>query len=88
MNKSPATAATTADTEIADRITTRLNELDISRISLAEKVGLTYTTLRRSLEQHRGDARSLSIRELSKIADVLNVSPSALLPAPFTRDAA
>ncbi len=88
MNNTKAAGATkTTDTEIADRITNGLIVRGIDKKSLAEQIGLSYSTLRRSLEQDRGDRRSLTIRELSKIADVLEVSPAALLPETF-KDAA
>jgi len=88
MNKSPATQPTTADTEIADRITNGLIVRGIDKKSLAEQIGLSYTTLRRRLEQHRNDSQSFNIRELIKIADVLEIKPSALLPPTLTKDAA
>lgn len=76
------------DVEIAGRITHALIIRGIDKKSLAEQVGLSYSTLRRSLEQDRGDRRSLSIRELGKIAKVLDVPASTLLPATITGIAA
>jgi transcriptional regulator with XRE-family HTH domain len=73
-----------ADVEIAGRITNALIVRGIDKKSLAEQVGLSYTTLRRSLEQDRGDCRSLSIRELGRIAKVLDVPASVLLPEALT----
>lgn len=86
-NTKAAGASKTTDTEIADRITNGLIVRGIDKKSLAEQIGLSYSTLRRSLEQERGDRRSLTIREIGKIADILEVSPAALLPETF-REAA
>jgi len=84
MNKSPAAGANqTTDTEIAARITNGLIVRGIDKKSLAEQIGISYSTLRRSLEQERGDRRSLTIREIAKIASILEVHPSALLPSSF-----
>lgn len=86
-NTKAAGASTTTDMEIAARITNGLIVRGIDKKSLAEKIGLSYSTLRRSLEQDRGDRRSLTILEIGKIANILEVSPAALLPETF-KDAA
>ena len=90
MNKSPATEATptTPDSEIADRILTALSDKNLTQEALAQEIGISYSTLRRGLEQHRGDRRSFTILELGKIANTLGVSPAALLPATLTDVAA
>ena len=82
MNNSKAAGATkTADSEIAERILKVLKDnKGLTQEALGREIGISYTTLRRSLEQDRGDRRSFSILELGKIADVLNVHPSVLLP--------
>ena len=87
MNKSPATEAT-PDSEIAARILTVLSDKDLTQEALAQEIGLSYSTLRRSLEQHRGDRRSFTVLELGKIADALNIHPSMILPAALTDVAA
>ena len=87
MNKSPATEAT-PDSEIAARILTVLSDKNLTQEALAQEIGLSYSTLRRSLEQHRGDRRSFTVLELGKIADTLGVAPAALLPATLTDVAA
>jgi DNA-binding Xre family transcriptional regulator len=89
MNNTKAAGADqNADIEIAERITHALIVRGINKKSLAQQIGLSYTTLRRSLEQYRGDNRSLSFRELGRIAEVLEVKPSTLLPESLTEDAA
>lgn len=82
MNKSPAAGATqTVDSEIASNILKALKERGgITQEGLAQELGISYTTLRRSLEQHRNDRRSFSILELGKIADILDIHPSAIFP--------
>ena len=87
MNKSPAAPAT-PDSEIAARILTVLSDKNLTQEALAQEIGLSYSTLRRSLEQHRGDRRSFTVLELGKIADTLGVAPAALLPATLTDVAA
>jgi DNA-binding Xre family transcriptional regulator len=85
MNNAKAAGANQdTDTEIAARITHALIVRGIDKKSLAMRIGLSYSTLRRSLEQDRGDNRSFTFRELVKIAEVLNVQPSTLIPASFT----
>ena len=68
--------ATATDTEIAERISNALIIKHVSVKALAEKTGLTYPTLRRSL----AGERSLTVVEFRKIADAIEVKPSALLP--------
>jgi len=81
MNKSPAAEATrTPDSEIADRILTALSDKDLTQGELAQEIGVSYSTLRRGLEQHRGDRRSFTILELGKIAGALDVRPAAFVP--------
>jgi transcriptional regulator with XRE-family HTH domain len=90
MNKSPAAGATeTVDSEIAERILKALKDKrGFTQEALAQEIGISYTTLRRSLEQHRNDRRSFSILELGKVADILDVHPSTLFQPALTDVAA
>jgi transcriptional regulator with XRE-family HTH domain len=89
MNNSKAAGATRdTDMEIAHRINKARIASEIRKEDLAEKIGISYTSLRRILEQERGDRRSPTTRELSKIAEVLQVKPSILMPEEFKQDAA
>lgn len=89
MNKSPASEATpTPDGDIANRILTALSDKNLTQEALAQEIGISYSTLRRGLEQHRGDRRSFTILELGKIAHALHVSPAELLPAELKQVAA
>lgn len=84
MNNSKAAGATRdVDLEIAHRINKARIASGVAKEHLAERIGISYTTLRRILEQERGDRRSPTTRELSKIAEVLQVPPSTLLPDEF-----
>lgn len=56
----------------------------ISMNALADQTGIPYATLRRSLK----GARALNLLELRAIAAALEVSPSQLLPADLTQEAA
>jgi len=89
MNKSPTTRSTeTVDSEIASNILKAIKDKGgYTQEALAQELGISYTTLRRSLEQHRNDRRSFTILELGKIADILDVHPSTLFP-PALRDVA
>lgn len=88
MDTTTDRADNSADVEIARRITNALIVRGIDKKALAQQVGLSYSTLRRSLDQDRGDRRSLSFRELGKIAEALDVQPFALLPDSLTKIAA
>jgi len=89
MNNSKAAGATRdADSEIARKITNALIVRGIDKKSLAEKIGVSYTTLRRRLEQERGDRQSFTIQQLGMIAEVLEVDTAALLPTNMLHQAA
>lgn len=80
----PINGVPVADTQIADRIRNALIIKNVSVLTLSEETGIAYNTLRRSLKGNR----SLSFKEFGKIAEVLEVQPSALLPAILTGNAA
>lgn len=84
MTTSQAAGAGAADIEIADRITNALILKNINVRSLSDATGIAYPTLRRSLK----GGRSLTFLEFSKIAGVIGVQPSTLLPEAFTGSAA
>ncbi|UVK58434.1 helix-turn-helix DNA binding domain protein [Arthrobacter phage GlobiWarming] len=73
-----------ADSKIAGLIEAALGAADMSMLALSERTGIPYPTLRRSIKA----GRSLTIQELGKIADALEVAPATLLPASLTQDAA
>lgn len=76
MTTTQAAGASAADAEIADRITNALIVKNISARSVSDETGISYPTLRRSLK----GGRSLSFEEFHKIAGVIGVNPSSLLP--------
>jgi transcriptional regulator with XRE-family HTH domain len=80
MSTSQQAAGATADTEIGNRIANALIIRGTNVKALSDVTGISYPTLRRSLT----GGRSLTIRELTSIADAINVSPSALLPDTIT----
>lgn len=84
MSTSQAAGATTADTEIGSRIANALIIRGTNVKALSDVTGISYPTLRRSLT----GGRSLTIRELTSIADAISVPPSALLPDTLTQAAA
>lgn len=88
MDNANSRANKTPDTETADRIMHAMIVKGITLKALERSTGISYTTLRRSLHQHRPDRRSLTVQELGNIANALNVQPSALMPAEFTKAAA
>lgn len=73
-----------ADAEIANRITAAIEANSTSLLAISEETGIAYPTLRRSIKA----GRSLSIREISKISEALNVPASTLLPVELTGEAA
>ena len=81
MNTKKAAGANGADTQIAHQIKNALIVQGTNQKALAEKTQISFSTLRRSLDQNRADRRSLTIQELTKIADALEVPTAALLPA-------
>jgi len=83
MNTTTRHVNNAADSDVADRIMHAMIVKGVTRKALAENTGLSYSKLRRSLEQHRADARSFTVEELRKVAAALNVAPSAILPADF-----
>ncbi|MFS0715520.1 helix-turn-helix transcriptional regulator [Arthrobacter sp. 1P04PC] len=83
MNTTTRHVNNAADADVADRIMHAMIVKGITRKALAENTGLSYSKLRRSLEQHRDDARSFTVEELRKVAGALNVAPSTILPADF-----
>lgn len=76
MTTRNAAANDATDVEIAERITNALVVKKVNVRELSEETGISYPTLRRSLS----GGRSLTFNEFGKIARVLNVQPSALLP--------
>lgn len=85
MNTKKAAGANGADTQIAHQIRNALIVQGINQKELATKTGISFSTLRRSLDQKREDRRSLTIQELTKIAEAIEVPTAALLPASLTQ---
>lgn len=81
MNTKKAAGANGADAQIARQIRNALIVQGINQKDLATKTGISFSTLRRSLDQTREDRRSLTIQELAKIAEAIAVPAAALLPA-------
>ena len=77
MNTSQAAGANTADAEIGARITNAILVKRTNQKALSDAKGIAYATLRRSLT----GGRSLTVREISIIADTLEVPAVTLLPA-------
>ncbi|WP_410007895.1 helix-turn-helix domain-containing protein [Paenarthrobacter sp. JL.01a] len=70
----------TADTEIGSRIANALIVKGTNARALSDATGISYPTLRRSLT----GGRSLTIREIGRIAGALNVPAQILLPPSLT----
>lgn len=83
MNNSEAAGASRDDLHIAHQIRNALIVQGINKTELAVKTGISYSTLRRSLDQTRDDRRSLTINDIGKIAEALEVPPALLLPPSF-----
>jgi transcriptional regulator with XRE-family HTH domain len=79
-----AAGAGEADIAVANRVSNALIVNNITVRSVSDSTGIAYPTLRRSLK----GGRSFTILELVKIADAINVPPSALLPDTLTKGVA
>ena len=88
MNTTAATGANGADVQIAHQIRNALIVQGTNQKELAGKTGISLSTLRRSLDQGRPDRRSLTIQELTRIAEALEIKPAALLPDTLTEQVA
>lgn len=84
MTTSQGAGTSTVDAEIADRITNAMIVKRINQRTLSEETGISYPTLRRSLKGNR----SLTFQEFYRIAAVLALHPSRLVPAELTDAAA
>jgi transcriptional regulator with XRE-family HTH domain len=84
MSTRQAAGATNADTEIGNRITNAIITKGTNQKALSDTTGIAYATLRRSLT----GGRSLTVREITTIADALDIPAVTLLPAALIQDAA
>ena len=84
MTTPPNGATDATDAEIGQRIANALIVRNGNVKALSDQTGISYPTLRRSLT----GGRSLTIREVGRIACALKIHPGALLPASLTEDAA
>ncbi|MEV7472271.1 helix-turn-helix transcriptional regulator [Pseudarthrobacter oxydans] len=84
MSTRQAAGATTADAEIGARITEAIKDKKTDQKALSDSTGIAYATLRRSLT----GGRSLTVREITTIADALNIPAVTLLPVSLLKDAA
>lgn len=84
MSTSPAAGATNADAEIGNRITNAILTKGTNQKALSDSTGIAYATLRRSLT----GGRSLTVREITTIADALDIPPVTLLPTALTQERA
>ena len=88
MNTNQAAGANGVDVQIAHQIRNALIVQGTNQKELAARTKISFSTLRRSLDQNREDRRSLTIQELTKIADALQVPTHALIPAELKAEAA
>ena len=84
MSTRQAAGATTADAEIGARITEAIKDKKTDQKALSDSTGIAYATLRRSLT----GGRSLTVREITTIADALDIPAVTLLPVSLLKDAA
>lgn len=67
--------------EIADKVAASILRAERSKSSVAVAAGIPGTTFNRKINAHV----EFTFSELLRIADVLNVEPSSLVPATFTQ---
>lgn len=87
MNTKKAAGANGADTQIAHQIRNALIVQGTNQKELASKTGISYSSIRRSLDQTREDRRSLTVQEIIAIAQAIQVPTAALMPAELTAQA-
>lgn len=80
MTTSKVQADNAADVDIANKIMNALIVKGLNIKTLSEASGIKEHTIRHSLHQSRADHRSLTFREFHRIAEALQVQPSALMP--------
>lgn len=79
-----ATPPQNADIEVGERVAEALIVKRVTVKALAEELGVSYSTMRRTI----GGERSFTIRQIRHVARVLNIKPTALLPEEIAKDAA
>lgn len=84
MSTSKAAGATNADAEIGNRITNAILAKGTNQKALSDTTGIAYATLRRSLT----GGRSLTVREITTIAEALEIPAVTLLPVALIQDRA
>jgi transcriptional regulator with XRE-family HTH domain len=84
MSIASSGTATATDTEIAARISNALIYKNVNAKDLAARTRISYKPLLASLKGNR----SLTVVEFRKIAEAINVRPSALLPDDVAASAA
>lgn len=72
------------DLEVGERVAEALIVKRVTVKALAEELGVSYSTMRRTL----GGERSFTIRQIRHVARVLNIKPAALLPEKIIEDVA
>lgn len=80
----PPQAKSAADVEVGERVAEALIVKRVTVKSMAQELGMSYSTMRRTL----GGERSFTIRQLRQVAQSLSIKPAALLPEQIIEDAA
>jgi len=73
-----------SDIEVGERVAEALIVKRVTVKAMAEELGMSYSTMRRTL----GGERSFTIRQIRQVARALNVKPGALLPEEIAEDVA
>ena len=66
--------------ETADKVAAAITRSPHSKSSVAQAAGIPYTSFTRKINGHT----DFTVPELARVAKVLGVPPSSLLPAAFT----
>ena len=67
--------------ELADKVAASILRAGRSKASIASAVGIPATTFNRKINGHV----EFTLGELLRIADVLDIAPSTLIPSAFTQ---
>lgn len=80
----PTHAAGPDDIEVGERVSEALIVKRITVKAMAEELGISYSTMRRTLSGER----SFTIRQIRHVARALSIKPAILLPEEMAEDVA
>lgn len=80
----PTQVSSRDDIEVGERVAEALIVKRVTVKALAEELGMSYSTMRRTLSGER----SFTLRQLRHVAQTLGIKPAILLPDEIAEDVA